>query len=203
MARNTQAQLEEALKRLMEKKSPDRITVQELADAANVNKKTFYYHYHSISDLLTRMYSAEFYRLLDNEGVKSDNWMFFIRQFAASIRGGAKVLSSVLSSGYMPEFMNAMQKLIDHGVEMYIRSALADWEKRYSCSLPLTDKELAYLTSYHSQALAGIYMRWFYLGMQESDEEVAEWILLLANNSLFSSFRLLYAKKAGLRNGLL
>ena len=38
MARNTRTQLEEALKRLMEKKSPDRITVQELADEANVNK---------------------------------------------------------------------------------------------------------------------------------------------------------------------
>ncbi len=203
MSRNTQAQIGDALKRLMERKSPDRITVQELADEANVNKKTFYYHYHSIPDLLIRMYSAEFYCLLDNEGVTAANWTVYIRKFAASIRGGGKILSSIISSSYMPEFMNAMQKLIDHGVEMYVRSSLADWEKRYACSLPLTDKELAYLISYHSQALAGMYVRWFNLGMQESDEEFADWILLLANNSLFSSFRLLYTKRTGLRSGLL
>ena len=38
MARNTQKQLETAMKALIAKKNLDSITVQELSDAANVNK---------------------------------------------------------------------------------------------------------------------------------------------------------------------
>lgn len=50
--RRTRKALNEALLTLMEKKSFSKITIQELADEAMINRATFYLHYYDIYDLL-------------------------------------------------------------------------------------------------------------------------------------------------------
>ena len=49
---NTKKSLAESLKRAMEKKPFSKITVSELIQACDVNRKTFYYHFEDIYDLL-------------------------------------------------------------------------------------------------------------------------------------------------------
>ena len=49
---NTKKALSNALKDAMKKKSFQKITVRELRQACNVNRKTFYYHFSDIYALL-------------------------------------------------------------------------------------------------------------------------------------------------------
>lgn len=42
----------QALFKLLEKKSLDDITITELAETANINRKTFYAHYNSVQDVI-------------------------------------------------------------------------------------------------------------------------------------------------------
>lgn len=65
MALYTQDRLADTLKTLMREKPLDDITVQELVDRARVNRKTFYYHYHGISDLINWMYATRLSTRLD------------------------------------------------------------------------------------------------------------------------------------------
>lgn len=48
----TKACIQQALTQLLEKKAIDDITVTELAEAANINRKTFYAHYASIQNVV-------------------------------------------------------------------------------------------------------------------------------------------------------
>lgn len=53
--RRTRKQLEEALIRLLEKKSIQKITVRELADEADITRATFYQHYRDPYEMLKNM----------------------------------------------------------------------------------------------------------------------------------------------------
>ena len=72
MANNTKKLLGDTLKTLMTKKSLKKITIRELVDAANVNRQTFYYHFHDIYDLLSWIYQVE--AINDISNITYDTW---------------------------------------------------------------------------------------------------------------------------------
>lgn len=191
MARNTQNQLTEALRCLMTKKDLGSITVQELADEANVNKKTFYYHYHGMADLLSWMYASRFYHLIDIEGITAENWMDHLQKVSAEIRKDKAYLSAIYASSYAPGFRQSITRMFDRAVEKYVRSSMKRWEMEKGRPLALSGTDVAYLVSYHSMAIFGMVEQWFHRGMQESDEEFAQTIRILANDSLFQAFSLM------------
>ena len=61
---NTKKMLSGALKNAMKSKSLSKITVSELIEACGVNRKTFYYHFQDIYDLLKWTLEQEELRLL-------------------------------------------------------------------------------------------------------------------------------------------
>ncbi len=67
--RRTQALLREALGKLMETKSFEDVSVQDIADLATVNRVTFYDHYADKHALLECMVAYRFLQLLERRGV--------------------------------------------------------------------------------------------------------------------------------------
>ena len=55
----TKKEFAASLKKLMEKKPLSKITVSEIAQDCDVNRKTFYYHFEDIYDLLQWMLEQE------------------------------------------------------------------------------------------------------------------------------------------------
>lgn len=51
--------LARTLKEMMSKQSLDKISVLELSKRCNISRKTFYYHYHDLYDLLAQVYLDE------------------------------------------------------------------------------------------------------------------------------------------------
>ena len=191
MARNTQKQLETAMKALIAKKNLDSITVQELSDAANVNKKTFYYHFQNMSDFLSWMYSAGFTSLMDAEGVTAENWPAHLKKVLAGIRRDHSYLTAIYASRYAPEFRQAISRMFDRAVEKYVKSSMERWETERGRPLSLSATGYAYLVNYHSMALFGMLEQWFLRGMQEPDETFVRLIQMISNNSLFKAFDLM------------
>lgn len=56
---NTEKALSEALKQTMKRKPLQKITVSELTEQCGLNRKTFYYHFEDIYDLLKRTFEQE------------------------------------------------------------------------------------------------------------------------------------------------
>lgn len=50
MTNLTKRAMADALKQLLQKRSLEHITIQDVTDAAQVSRKTFYYHFHDIYD---------------------------------------------------------------------------------------------------------------------------------------------------------
>jgi AcrR family transcriptional regulator len=67
--RRTRQLLQQALGQLLATKEFDKISIQEIADAATVNRVTFYDHYPDKFALLDGMVSARFHHLLTQRGI--------------------------------------------------------------------------------------------------------------------------------------
>ncbi len=63
--RRTRQLLQDALKRLLEEKEFDKITIQDITEAATLNRATFYAHYPDKFALLEELIRVSFLQLLD------------------------------------------------------------------------------------------------------------------------------------------
>jgi AcrR family transcriptional regulator len=70
--RRTRTLLQESLRKLLQSNSFDEITVQDITDAATVNRATFYDHYTDKYDLLEAMVAGGFHKLLHDRKVTYD-----------------------------------------------------------------------------------------------------------------------------------
>ena len=73
MANTTKRMLSMSLKKLLSKTTLDSITIQDITDDAEVSRKTFYYHFQDIYDLLDWTLQEDIHRLIANE-IELDNW---------------------------------------------------------------------------------------------------------------------------------
>lgn len=71
--RRTRLLLQQALGKLLETKEFEKISVQDIADAATLNRATFYDHYADKFALLECLVGTRFQELLDRRGVKFDS----------------------------------------------------------------------------------------------------------------------------------
>jgi AcrR family transcriptional regulator len=70
--RRTRNLLQDALKRLLEQKEFDKITIQEIAEAATLNRATFYAHYPDKFALLEDLIRVSFLQLLECRKIRFD-----------------------------------------------------------------------------------------------------------------------------------
>ncbi len=131
------------------------------------------------------MYTAEFCRLIDSEGVTAENWRGHLKSLSSAIRGDARYVSMIFDSGYGAEFRQAVSRIFDRAVGKYIKFSMKDWEMKNGRSLGRTAPGTAVVGSFHSLARVGLF-----IGMKStgSDEELSELIRVFANGSLHSAF---------------
>lgn len=194
MARNTDSIIIAAMKRLMQRKKLDDITVQELADEANVNKKTIYYHYSCIEDLLAHIFSDDLYKFIDRFGVNTNNWMELVKTCMRMMRADRNYFIAIHRSSYFPVFKQSFMKVFDHGMKTYVQTRMDSFEQENHIKLNLSPEKVDYIVSYHSMALAGMVEQWFAHGLKETEDEFAELINCLANDSMTQAFLLLQKK---------
>src|SRR3981081_4868834 len=70
--RRTRQLLQEALRKLLEQKRFDDITIQDITEAATLNRATFYAHYPDKFALLGELIRLTFLQLLDQRNVRWD-----------------------------------------------------------------------------------------------------------------------------------
>lgn len=121
MARYTKQILTKALRELLREKKVNDITIHDLTDRAQVNRKTFYYHYHTLSDLLNEMCTESVRRIIGDEPIGPDNWQEKAEQLLYFVMEERHDMLAILSSVYARDYTAHIEELPHRGARREYR----------------------------------------------------------------------------------
>lgn len=107
--RRTQKNIREAFIALAEKKKISKITIKELAEAAMINKATFYLHYHDLEDLVSQLEDEIIHDIVDEIG-KADSFFRRVEEFFQRFTVGLARHQKLLVMLYENDRTSSVQK---------------------------------------------------------------------------------------------
>ena len=191
MSRATQNQMRLAIRKLMSQKKLNDITVNDIVAEADINRKTFYYHYHSIFDLLAEIVKDDIEKIIGSEPISPKNWQRIALKILAYIRKNSRFFRAIQSSRYHAEFNSFIMGLFREKVDIFSELAVQIYEKEHSRHLQLTSQQMAYISRYYTAATYGMVQQWIASGMTESEEEFIHLLSLLNKDHMYQTIELM------------
>jgi len=165
--RKTKKAIQEGLAELMMEKDLQNITVQELADKADIHRATFYTHYADVYDLYSQMEEsaiAEINQIMTNDLYTHEEAFRVIVDY---VQDNAKMchlfLDRNLSRGFYDKMGKFLEvKCLEHLYQLLGEEVDINWE---------------YLISYHMQGCLAIISRWVKQGFDLPKEDIIKMLL--------------------------
>ena len=164
--RRTRDALGDALVELMQEKSFETITVQDVLDRAHVGRSTFYSHYSDKDDLLMSDADDFYERVsmgLSASGDKSDR-VFPVKEFFSHLAEAQRFVNALSSSGKMQENMELARGHFARGIERRLG------ELPRGQSIPANERPAVAFA--HAGALLSLMTWWIDRGMHQSPAEM-------------------------------
>ena len=171
----TRKALCDALSELLIQKPLHKVTVQEIAEKADVNRVTFYKHYLDVYDLYDKIEQNVLLQIgglmLNLESQPTDSFFEHLSAYLDETRTVFRLIFSPNSTG---QLQKKFGKLIE-GIFRLVAS-----EKQNTA---LNSSRLAYQTCYRSSACIAVIERWVYADFQESKEFIVKMLSELDRNT--------------------
>jgi AcrR family transcriptional regulator len=170
--RRTRVLLQQALGKLLETKEFDKISVQDIAEAATVNRATFYDHYTDKFALLECMVGSRFVELLQARGVRFDGGC------ASALRGIVQGVCDYLAAaqGLACERQLQMEPHMEAAVIAVVRGMLLHGLEKHPPAEGVSAEMLAATLSW---AIYGAAKEWLRTPGRCSAEAVVEQVMAL------------------------
>lgn len=155
----TKKMIRRALAELLQEKELRKITVQEIADKAEVSRFTFYKHYIDVYDLYDKI---ERELLIDISvivlQIENKTTEEFFQKLVQYIYDNSVTFGMIFNPNSKSNLRDKLSKLIE-----------GMFKKLYSDKLriPMDNKELAYICCYRSQGCLSVIQRWVINGLEE------------------------------------
>jgi AcrR family transcriptional regulator len=171
--RRTRQLLQSALRTLMQTRSLDEVSVQDITDTATVNRATFYDHYTDKYALLNAMVAGGFHKLLQERNVCFDGTC--PSAASAIILAACDYLTQTHSGGECNRH-SAFEPLMEAAIIAAIRRILMEGLSKRSASSVLPPEMIATTASW---AIYGAVKQWFYTPGHPPAEEIVPPVLQL------------------------
>lgn len=177
----TKRLLKEAFAQLIDERGLDGFSVGDLTDRADINRGTFYAHYHDMPDLL-HLFEEEIIECLTC--LKPRIQAVTITQLLAFARNGTPPQVTVELFELLQEHGSLLRVLCGPNGDAKFQAHLRDrvcidlvrsvlYDKYTRDPKPLTE----YYIAYYASAMLGLIQHWFVRNMKESPEEMAHILL--------------------------
>ena len=172
--RRTRQLLQGALRTLMQDKSFDEISVQDVTDLATVNRATFYDHYTDKFALLDAMVASGFHMLLHERGVRYDGTC--PSAASAVILAVCDYLTQTHTSRTVCQRQSAFEPLVEAAITAAIRRVLMEGVQKDGFINEVSPIMIATTASW---AIYGAAKEWLSTPDRPSAEEIVPVILRL------------------------
>ena len=176
----TKRAIHSAMTRLLSVKPIEEITVTELSNAAEINRKTFYSYYNSVYMVAEEMEDEiverfeDTLRIIDFETLLQDPQTTF-NTLARIIASDLDFYETILTNRNQVYFLQKIITSLKEGI-------MALYFDRNSKDFELQEYMLEYIIS----GLVSVYQKWFKSGRKTDIEELSKYISMLAVNGVKS-----------------
>ena len=170
------------LKQLLKRKSIQKITIQELADACGISRYTFYYHFTDIYDCFSWMLQEELRQCLQQ--VKTTkNWDEAVTSIFQSIRENKAIYRHLLNSPRPDLLHQFFYQEIRSLIHLYLSVTLEN--KQYQAS----EAFLAFLADFYTSAAEGFLFNRIQTDGEYSDEQFKEYLYTILHGHTESTLK--------------
>lgn len=175
MPNTTKRALAESLKGLLAKTPLDKITIQTLVDDAQVSRKTFYYHFRDIYDLLEWALADEAARLLEGK-VTADTWQQGVERIFASLEENRAAILNI--------YRSKNRELLDAYLARLAGQFLTDVFDTQPGHERVSGEDRAFILKLYSYGVVSFFLYWIGQGMKPEAQAMQKRVNRLFQGSM-------------------
>lgn len=153
----TKSAITDAFWQLLEEKPYSKITVKDIVDRCQINRNTFYYHYHDIPELLECAVKADTDHIIKTYG-KFGSLIDCITPLINHCIIRQKSLLHIYGSVQREVFLNELDQIALYAVTQYVDAVTSE--------LPLRLEDKTLLIRFYKCTMVGIFLDWLNEGMR-------------------------------------
>lgn len=178
---NTKKMFADSLKQALKRKPLSKITVSEIVADCGVNRKTFYYHFENINDLLKWILSQEAIDVVKELDSAAD-YEKSIRFVIDYIDNNEEIIRNIYSMG-----KNELRKFLYADFIEIMDSVIDNTERAAQLSVPKDFK--AFLSRFYTEAIFGLMQEWIMDKSVRNKEKTVQYIQLILHSSITNSLK--------------
>lgn len=177
----TKKQIAQVLLHLVAEKPFSKITVQDMAKGAGINRQTFYYHFNDKKELLRWFYQQDSLCYLTTDELSLENWEEQARKMLVAMKANGAFYQATVAEQQdilVQEFVTITSKLFHKLFETVDQEGL------------LSEADKLFYGRFFSYGCSGVMMDWIREGFQETPLAISAQLFRLAKDVEFFSSRL-------------
>lgn len=179
MTQRTKHAFADALKNLMKEKPLNKITVKDLVTACNVNRKTFYYYFTDIYDLLRWILDEEALKVVEQFNMVTD-----LKEAIGFVIDYMEENDYLLKCIYDSLGIYELDRFLRQDFHALVRTQIDRYEKELNLSLSSSYKH--FVTDFYADGIAGLIIEWVQTPSHPDKESVVTYVETLLNASISS-----------------
>ena len=177
MAIATKRLLADALKKLLETRTLDKITVKELVQSCGVNRQTFYYNFQDIYDLMDWIFQEDEKRIL-GEKIASGSWKELLTDVF-------EYMQDDRNRNLVQNACNSLsRRTLNSYLKRWIRPAIAQYVESQAGDLVISDENRSFVIDAFVVMMVGIIFEWLDGDMQKDRRHQIDQIVRLVDGSV-------------------
>lgn len=177
MNQRTEAVLIGTFKELMLKKPMNKITVSELVEECGINRKTFYYHFEDIRDMLRKMLRQDIEAIFSRGDLITDHDLI-INSVLDYIEQNKVILKNMISCIGRAE----LDLFLNSNVNKPIYSLVCETEQKQNLSVG--DEYKRFLADFFTRAVSGVLIDWIENRADLNKEQIKQYLFTTLSTAI-------------------
>ena len=165
MSQTTKRALEASLKKLLNQKPLNKITINDITEDCGVNRMTFYYHFKDIYDLVDWILTEDAIKVM--EGRRSfDTWTEAFQDILQQVQANRTLVLNVYRSVGREQVEQYLYRLLD--------PMLKEFADRETTDITVQDADKQFVIDFYKYALVGTVLEWIRRDMKTDPAVMTE-----------------------------
>lgn len=164
MSLSTKRALAASFRKLLSKRSLDKITVKDIVNDCGVNRQTFYYHFHDVYDLMEWMFQDEADSLMGKQRDYGD-WTAGLEMLMKFLRENRELVRNAYHSISHKVVANYIKQILGPYVLQIVQIQTEGMEP------PASRENLEFVSEILTLAVLGLITEWIDSGESQMTEE--------------------------------